>query len=301
MGSVIGMDLGGTNLRGAQVHPSGALGTTREAPVDHDAPIVPRFGQLMTMLGELIDEVPLGEVEGIGVSVTGPIDTRTGWVDNPFTLPASMQGDLTATIRAFGYPVAVENDANAAALGEALFGAGRDGEVVVCVTVGTGIGVGIVERGRLYEGAEHAHPEPGHLVIDPSGPDCYCGTSGCIESLAAAPAIVRAAVAAGVVAEGATARDVHEMAKAGSSGARRIVERASEALAAGIRTLVAVYAPDVVVLAGNARGDEGRLVRLVTDRVMTFPFGAPAVAVRNAALGNWAGCVGAASLLRSSS
>jgi len=297
---VIGMDLGGTNLRAAQVDPTGILGATRQALVEREGDATaPAFGQLLDMLSELVDDAAPGSVAGIGVSVTGPVDPLTGWVDNPFTLPPSMQGDLVAAIRSgHNQPVAVENDANAAALGEARFGAGRGGDVVVCVTVGTGIGVGVVAHGRLYEGAARAHAESGHLVVDPAGPPCYCGASGCLESLASATAIARAAVEAGVVADGATAREVHRLAQAGVVAAADIVDRAHQALAAGIRTLVAVYAPDVVVVAGNAQGDGGRLMKLVAETIESFPFGAPAVAIRRAALGNWAGCIGAASLLR---
>lgn len=297
MSLVIGLDLGGTNLRGAQIQPTGAVGSTRHAPVDHDTVVEPPFWQLTNMLGELLDDAPAGSVRGIGVSVTGPVDPVTGWVDNPFTLPPSMQGDLLGAIRCVvDLPVAVENDANSAALGEALFGAGRGGEVVVCVTVGTGIGVGIVANGRVYEGAGRAHPESGHLVIDPRGPDCYCGASGCIESLGSGSAVARSAITAGVVPVGATARDVHELAAAGDEDAQDIVDRANDAVAAGVRTLVAVYAPDVVILAGNAQGDQRRLIRRVAETVGAFPFGAGAVAVRSGVLGDWAGCIGAASL-----
>jgi len=296
---VIGMDLGGTNLRAAQVDPGGAVGATRHEPLGRDGDSGAPFGQLLDMLGDLIDDAGAVRVAGVGVSVTGPVDPLSGWVDNPFTLPPSMQGDLVGAITSVhDLPVSVENDANAAALGEARFGAGRGGDVVVCITVGTGIGVGVVGHGRLYEGAARAHAESGHLVVDPTGPPCYCGASGCIESMASATAIARAAVDAGVVPDGATAREVHQLARAGVRAAADIVDRAHDALAAGIRTLVAVYAPDVVILAGNAQGDGDRLVQLVADTIASFPFGAPAVAIRRAALGNWAGCIGASSLLR---
>jgi glucokinase len=302
MGWMIGVDLGGTNLRAAQVHPTGAIGVTRQVPVDHDDshPTAP-FLQVTKLLAEMVRSVDndrgIGSLDAIGISVTGPIDPVTGWVDNPYTLPAAMQGDLLGAVRSvFDVPIVVDNDANAAALGEARFGAGRDGDVVICVTVGTGIGVGIVAHGHLYEGAQRSHQEPGHLVIDPSGPACYCGASGCIESLASASAVVDAAVDAGIVVQGASALDVHRLADAGDATARHVVDDAMSSLAAGIRTLVAVYAPDVVVLAGNAQGDTDRLVRIVQDTVDRFPFGADNVSVRPAELGNWAGCVGVASL-----
>ena len=303
MGWVIGVDLGGTNLRAAQVGPSGEVCATRHVPVDHreHEPPMTSFQQLTDLLDDMVHILEGagegGPLDAIGISVTGPIDPVTGWVDNPHTLPPAMQGDLLGAVRSvFGVPIVVENDANAAAVGEARFGAGRGGEVVVCVTIGTGIGVGIVDHGRLYEGARRAHPEPGHLVVDPSGPLCYCGASGCLESLASASAVIDAATHAGIVPADASALAVHLLAEAGDKAARRVVERATESLAAGIRTLVAVYAPDIVVLAGNAQGDQEHLIRLVQDTVDRFPFGVGDVAVKTAELGNWAGCVGAASL-----
>ena len=303
MGWVMGVDLGGTNLRAAQVHPTGDIGITLQVAVDHSDHHDGRvpFQQLTDLLGDIVraaqGQPDSGTLEAIGVSVTGPIDPVTGWVDNPHTLPAAMQGDLIGAVRTrFDLPIVVENDANAAAVGEARFGAGRNSEVVVCITIGTGIGVGVVAHGRLYEGAQRTHPEPGHLVVDPTGPACYCGASGCIESLASATAVIDAALHAGIISTGASAHDVHRLADTGNAVARQVVDRAAAALAAGIRTLVAVYAPDIVVLAGNAQGDQERLIRLVQDSVDGFPFGAGTVGVRTAELGNWAGCVGVASL-----
>ena len=300
MSSVIGVDLGGTNLRAAQVLPGGQLAATRQVSVDHlGRQGEPPFGQLTDMIVDLAGEIG-SDLAGIGLSVTGPIDPVTGWVDNPFTLPAAMQGDLLGAVRSrIDVPLAVENDANAAALGEALHGAGRGGAVVVCVTIGTGVGVGVYAHGRLYAGAGNTHPEAGHLVVDPAGPPCYCGASGCIESFVSATAILDAAVTSGVAGAGATAQDVYAMAHAGDRGAATIVQRAASALAAGVRTLVAVYAPDVIVLAGNALGDADSLVREVTNELERFPFGGRAVSVRTAKLGNWAGCVGAGVLVRS--
>lgn len=137
----------------------------------------------------------------------------------------------------------VENDANAAALGEARFGAARDRAVVVCITVGTGtgIGVGVVRDGILVHGAHGTHPEAGHVVVDPDGPLCYCGAHGCVEVLASATAVVTAATAAGVIGAGGTAKQVHD-ATGADPRAAAIVARAHNALAALARTLVAVHA-----------------------------------------------------------
>lgn len=295
-GALIGVDLGGTNLRAAEVRPDGSLGATRRAALDHRA--TAPFGQLVAMVSELSAAMRPLELAGIGVSVTGPVDPLTGWVDNPHTLPPSMQGDLGGALEAaFAVPTALENDANAAALGEVHFGCGRHGSVVMCVTVGTGIGVGVVAGGEVYAGAGRAHPEAGHVLADPGGPPCYCGASGCLESMASASAITRAARAAGVVGSGASAEDVFAAAASGHDVARAVIDRAWDALARGVRTLTAAYAPDVVVLAGGALGQGDAVTRRVATLVHTFPFGAANVDVRRSTLGDWAGCIGAASML----
>lgn len=296
MRTTIGLDLGGTNLRATQVLPTGAVGATRQEPLDRGGGLG-QFGQVLSII-EQVHRAAGGALHGVGVAVTGPVDPVRGWVDNRFTLPPSMQGDLIGSIRErYDVVVAIENDANAAAFGEALYGAGRGADTVVCVTIGTGIGVGVVERGKIRSGAGGSHPEAGHIVIDPSGPPCYCGATGCFESMASAAAVTSAGRAAGVIDAHGSALEVKRAAEGGDQIAREIIARSADALAAGVRALVAAYAPDAVVLAGGASGIGLASLQSIQLAASSFPFGARDVTVRAAELGGWSGCIGAAALI----
>jgi len=293
----VGVDLGGTNVRAAEVGKDGKVGFMEAEPVDHD-PAWPAFGQLIAVVERLLARRTDPPV-GIGLGVTGPVDPVNGIIANPYSLPMSYQGFVREVLEdRFGLPVGLENDADVAALAEARFGAGRDRQVLVCITVGTGIGVGVSVHGQLHRGAAGTHPEAGHLAIDPSGPGCFCGARGCIESLASGTAVANAGVAAGVITSDGTAKDVHEAAAAGDPKAAAIVIKARRALAIAARNLVAVHAADTVVFSGNALGDVHELVTIVNNEVAACPFGPPrGVMVTVSQLEGSAGCIGAACLV----
>ncbi|MEK7754795.1 MAG: ROK family protein, partial [Acidobacteriota bacterium] len=149
----------------------------------------------------------------------------------------------------FGVPVALENDADAAALAEAAWGAGQGKRRFLYVNVGTGIGAGIVLDGRLYRGVDGSHPELGHQVIDTSGPPCYCGARGCWESFASGPAMVAWMQAAS--AGEWTAERICRLAEAGDELARRVVEREGHYLGLGLANLVTIFCPDMIALGGG--------------------------------------------------
>ncbi len=132
------------------------------------------------------------EITGIGIGSTGPIDPFAGQIGDVNFLPGWQGSNIVEDLgRLFQVKVTMENDADAAALGEAGWGAGRNKNRLICVTVGTGISGGIILDGKLYRGVDNAHPEIGHHLIDVSGPRCLCGFHGCWESLAAGPAVAQ--------------------------------------------------------------------------------------------------------------
>jgi glucokinase len=155
----------------------------------------------------------------------------------------------------FHVNAAMENDADAAALGEAEWGAGKNRKRLIYVTVGTGIGVGFIVDGRVYRGVDHSHPEIGHHVVDPSGPLCMCGFHGCWESLAAGPAMTawmrQEAPANYADAADLSARRICELARTGDGLARRAVERETYYLGLGLANVVTMFAPDAIVLGGS--------------------------------------------------
>ncbi len=276
----VGIDLGGTHVRAAAVATNGdVLASVAEPIVRDDDPRATPFAQLADLVRGLGDRVG-SRASAVGVGVTGPVDAERGWVDNPHTLPPNLQGDLRGVLQgSLGVPVAVVNDADAAALGEQAFGVARGAEVLVAVTVGTGVGVGVVAGGRVVTGAAGGHGEAGHMVVDPAGPPCYCGARGCLESLASGTALARAA---GV----ATGREALETADA------TVVFRARDALATGVRNLVAVHAPDAVVLSGGALAPGAQAAAQAA--VDAFTMGGPVRAqVHTSTLGDLAACLGA--------
>lgn len=295
----LGADLGGTNLRVAAVDASGAVLAHLTAAVDRGADPTRPFAQLTGLADAVVArmraEHPVaGPPVGIGLGATGPVDVVARTIDNPWTLPPALQGDVGSVLDRYGR-VVVENDADAAALAEHRFGAGRGGCVTACVTVGTGVGVGVVTDRGPHRGARGFHPEAGHHVVDPSGPPCYCGAHGCVESLTSARAVALAAADLGVIDADGTAAQVRHLAAGGDAAASAVEARARMALRAAARNLVALHAPDTVVFAGQAIGDADRLVEETRADLAAFPFRAGEVTVAVSALHDLAGCVGAAS------
>jgi len=192
---VAGIDLGGTQiraaiLRGAQVRARVAMPTGDDSTPER---VLPR---IYTTLQQALDEaaVALDEIAGIGVASPGPLNNRTGVVYSPPNLP-TWRGVLLRELlqKRYQKPVFVENDANAAGLGEYMFGAGQGSKDMVYLTVSTGIGAGIIVNGKILEGVNGTAGELGHITIDWQGERCSCGNIGCLEALASGTAIARKA------------------------------------------------------------------------------------------------------------
>src|SRR5271165_3426121 len=176
----------------------------------------------------------------------GDVDFMPGWRG---------KGLVKDLAQIFNVRVALENDGDAAALAEAGWGAGRNRSRLIYVTVGTGIGGGIIIDGQLYRGVDGAHPEVGHHVVDPAGPECSCGFHGCWESLAAGPAMVAwlesHAPAGYPHGEGITAKKICELAQQGDETALRAVEHEAFYLGLGLANLINLFTPDAIVLSGS--------------------------------------------------
>ncbi len=190
-------------------------------------------------------------LEGIGVGLTGRVDHRTGLLtENEFFTDwgrRDLAGDLAKSL---GVTVAMENDADAAALAEARWGAGQGYPIFIYVTVSTGIGGGIVLNGRLYRGATGWHPEIGHQVVGPPETAlCYCGARGCWEQMASGPAL-----AAWYAANGGAALSTAEICALAGKGdplAQAAVDRTADWLGLGLGNLINLYAPDCIALGGG--------------------------------------------------
>jgi glucokinase len=192
---VVGVDLGGTQIRaavlqGAEIRARAATLTGHDATPEH---VLPRI--YVTMQEALaLAGVTLKDIAGIGVCAPGPLDNREGVLYSPPNLPTWQAIPLREILlQQFHCPVFVENDANAAALGEFFFGAGQGSQDMVYLTVSTGIGGGIIANGQILEGTNGTAGELGHITIDWRGERCSCGNIGCLEALASGTAIARKA------------------------------------------------------------------------------------------------------------
>jgi glucokinase len=186
---IVGVDIGGTKIAVGVVDEAGRVQARRECATEPERGPADGMARIRRMIRAVVEEAG-GKLDGIGIGSTGPINPLDGAVGKVDTLPGWQGANLMSPlVEAFGVPVALENDADAAALGEAAWGAGRGKEHFVYVTISTGIGAGIVLNGRVYRGTAGSHPEIGHHVIDPAGRQCFCGARGCWEVLARGPAM----------------------------------------------------------------------------------------------------------------
>jgi glucokinase len=248
------VDIGGTKIAVGVVDDCGRVLARAETPTDaHD--YSNGLAAIVRMLGETA-RVAGTSVSGIGIGATGPVDPISGEFGDVDFLPGWRHKNLVRDLEQnFSVRVAMENDGDAAALAEAGWGAGRNRTRLIYVTVGTGIGGGIILDGKLYRGVDGAHPEVGHHVVDPSGPECSCGFRGCWESLAAGPAMVawmeKHAPSGYLHRQGITAKRICELAQQGDELAQQAVEHEGYYLGLGLANLISLFAPDAIVLSGS--------------------------------------------------
>jgi glucokinase len=192
---VVGVDIGGTKVAVGLVNDAGEILARNRTPMlTTGAPSNGLTAVSAAIRGLFTDASSQNQISAIGICAPGPLNPTTGVIINPPNLPIWHNYPLAEEMRrAYKVPIRVDNDANAAALAEAKWGAGRGYRNIFYATVGTGIGTGIILDGRIFHGKTGAAAEGGHLGIDYNGPLCNCGKHGCIETLAAGPAIARRA------------------------------------------------------------------------------------------------------------
>ena len=248
------VDIGGTKIAVGIVDDTGKVLSRMEAPTDPN-----RYSDGIELIAHMLRKTAQrsgAEITGIGIGSTGPVDPMSGEFGDVDFLPGwrgkSPVKDLAAV---FNVSAALENDGDAAALAEYGWGAGRNRSRLIYVTVGTGIGGGMVFDGKLYRGVDGAHPEVGHHVVDPAGPQCSCGFRGCWESLAAGPAMVAwleaHAPADYPYRQGITARRICELAQQEDVVALQAVETEAFYLGLGLANLINLFTPDAIVLSGS--------------------------------------------------
>jgi glucokinase len=296
----IGIDLGGTYLRAALVSGEGEASHRIKKPSSDG---------IMEVLCESIAEIGVAGVAGIGIGTAGLVDRKNGRVTDSPNMRAIEGVEVVREVRErFGLPVVMENDANAAALGERIRGAGRDFDNFVLFTLGTGIGGAIVHRGRLLE----VTAEIGHMSINSEAEKCPCGNVGCLENYASARAMVSRTIS--LLEKGSesilrdcckgniykvTPEDIYNAALDGDALAREILKDAGRYLGVGLANVINLMSPDAVILAGGLTGAWNIYVQEAIKEASRRAFKTlfDSVKIIPSSLGGDAGTIGAACLV----
>lgn len=306
----MGIDLGGTKMHAGLVDDAGeVLYHATELEFGNTADEI--LDALAVEVREAIDAQPRSEAAAVGLGIPCTIDRASGRAISAVNLPLVDIGVRDEMRRRVEPPVFVDNDANVAALAEHRFGAARGADNVVMLTIGTGIGGGLILGGKIYRGATGAGAELGHVVVDADGPPCQgnCPNNGCVETLASGTALAREGRAAAGGApesrlgrmasagERIDGRAVTEAALAGDAVARGVVERAGRNVGIALASIANIFEPDVIVLGGGVMAAGELMVapaRLELEARALPPMNrTPIVA---AGLGPDAGMIGAATM-----
>ena len=306
--TVIAGDFGGTNLRAALVSDAGEILTRHEIRTPADLPAE----EILAQVADLLESVKASDAAAPGaacIAAAGLIDAESGTVMLSPNIPTFRNLVLTTPVaERIGIPTYIENDASAAALGEFRFGAGRGSRHTLHATLGTGIGGGIVIDGRLYRGAKGLAGEIGHIVLDPTGPPCPCGSRGCLEALVGGVAFARRAQRlldegkAPILAEIAsgrapTATDLSAAAAQGEAAAAAEIQNGGHFLGLGFGGIVNVLNPDVVTLSGGLLSMGELLLQPMREAMASLAYGpATDTPVRTSELAEDAGLLGAAAV-----
>lgn len=310
----IGIDVGGTNVKIALVDGEGKIIYSNSVPTYAQMGYEYTVNNIKQAIKDLMKETntEAKDIQGIGFDFPGQVDCKTGVVKNAPNIPGWVNVPIAQMIEdEFHIPTRIDNDVRCAALGELKFGAGRGCENFVCITVGTGIGSGLVINGKVVRGAANAAGEIGHIKLQmEDGPLCGCGDSGCLEAFASGPSIV--AMAQEYLKGGKSAKFrelagdgeitpyiVAKAAEAGDPVAKRIFEKMGYYIGMGLTSVINLLNPEKIIIGGGV-AECGELLfdpisRTINERAMKVQ--REAVEIVPAELGNSAGVIGASMLV----
>ena len=304
----VGVDVGGTNLAVCLVTPDAVIAekTTRPTLPERDPEAI--VADIRDMIRQVSRECA-SDIRSVGVGIPGVVDNKAGRVIHTANMPFD---DLPLIdMLAWDGPVFLENDANAAALGEYRSGAAQGVSSMVMVTLGTGIGGGFILGGRIVAGVGGAAAEVGHMTVNPGGLTCSCGRRGCWEMYASARALISMTADAlranpdSLILQclhgnppHISGRTAFEAARQGDPSARAVVETYIDWLAEGLLNIIALLQPEILCIGGGISGEGEGLMAPLRERVgkRRFCGGILQTEIRKAALGNDAGLIGAALL-----
>ncbi|HEY0321791.1 MAG TPA: ROK family glucokinase [Pyrinomonadaceae bacterium] len=306
-GTIAGIDIGGTKIAVALADPSGQILSLSRFPTEVDAGPHRILDKAIEEIQRMAEETE-ASLLAVGVGCGGPLDRERGLILSPPNLPGWNEFPIIEIIeKRLGVHALLDNDANAAALGEQKHGAGRGLKDLVYMTISTGIGGGIIIKGEILHGVGDAAGEVGHITILPDGPPCRCGQHGCLETLCSGTGIARRArerLATGAEssirmraggADKVTAKIVAEAAREGDPVAVEIWDETINYLAIGISNIISIVAPEAVILGGGVSTAGEQLLeplrRQIQSRVKMLPI--EKISILQAKLGGDSGIHGA--------
>jgi glucokinase len=294
MSACAGFDLGGTQLKYGLIDAEGRILYKDKAPTPRS------IEGFIRLVGEIWRSLKARSAEPIlaaGFGIPGIYDLRSRKILQSPNYPGLDEFDLQpALARVIDAPLRVDNDANMAAYGEYAYGAGRGGSSLVLLTVGTGIGGGIILGGRLWQGGCGYAGEVGHIIVHPDGEMCNCGLQGCLEAEASATAIVRHYLRAAGSREPLTAEEIYHRAKSGDAAAGEAFGRAGFYLGIGLGILINLLNPEKILLGGGVMTTGELLLEpaVAEARNRSYKASFACCAIERASLGNDAGMIGSA-------
>lgn len=305
---VVGVDLGGTKISAALSNLNGEVISQTTVPTNANEGEIPVLNRIIESVDKVIKDgcVEYKDIQAIGIGSPGPLDAEKGIIIYTPNLPFKNFNLVDPLKNKFGVPVFLDNDANVAAIGEYMFGAGRGAKDVVFFTVSTGVGGGAVLNGKIYRGHTSNALEIGHMTVAPDGPRCNCGNIGCVEATSSGTAIAkRGQEALNSKVETSlrkydkvTSYEVFVEAAAGDPICKDIIDNALNYLGIAIANAVSIFDPEVIIVGGGV-SKAGDIVFDTIRKVVNkrcFKSMAESVKIVPAGLGTDAGVIGAVSL-----
>lgn len=308
----IGIDLGGTNIAAGIVNENGSILLKKSVPTGASRQKEEIIDDIAALCRTLAKEygIALGEIDAIGIAVPGGVDEKSGEILFTPNIPFSNLGICKILSEKLdGKAIGLANDANAATLAEVMCGAAKGADNAVMITLGTGVGGGIVIDKKIYSGSNGLAAEIGHFVISCGGEKCGCGRRGCFEAYASATALIRMTKdelnkcfmsgEGTLMAESSkvNARTSFDAFKKGDKAAARVIEKYTDYLANGISSLINIFQPDVFIIGGGISGEGKFLTDLLQPKIDKEDFARTAkkrTHICTATCGNDAGIIGAA-------
>ena len=308
---VIGIDVGGTTIKGAAVMENGVILDRFVFPTKKEEKPEVLFDTICEKIVEQMNAKHY-EVEGIGIGIPGLINSKEGIVTSSANLPTWKNFNIVEYVsRKTKLPVLITNDANAAALGEAHFGSGKKYNNIVMITLGTGVGGGVIIDKKIYDGNEGKGAELGHMVVQVGGRECGCGRRGCLEAYASATGLVASTIEA---MEKNPDSKLHEIAKEngkvdakvaflaeakGDKVAKEVVEQYITYLGEGLLNFCNIFRPEAIIISGGVANEGENLFSKLRKYLKDNNYGykeAPKVEILPSELGYDSGIIGAACL-----